>query len=209
MALSSKALQQKRAKKAEKRKQVKKSVKPHKTPRPSLPPEWMAADAPIADVYVPEGLFEVGLGSVWFSRRLEDGRHAMSAFLVDTFCLGVKNAFYSILGEEQYQQELERFLRDSEEKFVPCEPEYARKLVELAIEYALSLGFSPHEDYAVAKMIFGDVDASLSDAVFSFGRDGLPMYVPGPGEGPAMQRRIMKQLEKLNKDPLGLLVSDL
>ena len=131
MALSSKALQQKRTKKAAKRKEAKKSAAPA---RSKIPQEWFAsAHAPIADVYTPEGLFETGLGSVWISRKLDDGRYAMSAFLVDTFCLGVKSSLYAILGPDKYRAELDHFLQQSGEKFVARDPAYARKLVELAV----------------------------------------------------------------------------
>lgn len=203
MALSSKALQQKRAKKAAKRKEIR---KPSGTAQTGMAAEWLAAaNAPIADVYTPEGLFDEGIGSVWFSRLLEDGRYALSVFLIDSYCLGVKTTLYALLEPERYRTHLENFLHISEEQFVTSEPAYARKLVESAISYARGLGFEPHVDYKIAKIIFGDVDAASSDAHFSFGRDGNPYYVPGPGDSPAEQRRVIKQLEKLRKDPYALL----
>jgi hypothetical protein len=206
MALSFKALQQKRTKKAAKRKNAKKSgTLASKT---AMPPEWLAAaSAPVADMYTSEGLFEIGMGTVWFSRRLDDGRYAISAFLVDTFCLGVKNAMYNISPPDKYHAEMERLLKHSSEKFVARDPAYVRKLVELAVAYASELGIEPHADYKIAKLIFGDVDASSCDATFNFGRDGNPCYVPGPGDTLSEQRRILKQLEKLSKDPLALLIS--
>lgn len=207
MALSSKALQKKRDKKNAKRKEVKKFTG---AVRSNMPAEWvMAASAPVADVYTPEGLFETGLGSIWFSRLLEGRRYALGVFLVDTFCLGVKNAMYAVLDEDKYLMHIENFLHVSEETFVQSDPAYVRKLVESAAAYAHSLGFEPHPDYKIAKMIFGDVDASASDAYFTFGRDGNPCYVPGPGDTPAQQRRVAKQLERLHKDPYALLARGL
>lgn len=207
MALSSKALQKKRTKKAEKRKEAR---KPASRAASALPVEWVgAAGAPIADVYVPEGMFDEGIGTVWFSRLLEDGRYALSVFLVDTYCLGVKSTMYAVLEPERYKVHLENFLHASEEQFVTCEPAYARKLVESAVAYARSLGLEPHVDYKIAKMLFGEVQASDSDAHFAFGRDGNPYYVPGPGDSPAEQRRVIKQLEKLRKDPYALLTRGL
>ncbi|MFM8330953.1 MAG: hypothetical protein ACKN9T_04640 [Candidatus Methylumidiphilus sp.] len=205
MALSSKALQQKRAKKAAKRKDHKKTG--GAAARSAMAAaEWLqAAAAPIADVYVPEGLFDEGIGSVWFSRKLADGRYAVAVFLVDTFCLGVKNALYAFMEPDRYNVQLENFLHISEEQFAPVEPAYLRKLVEMAVAYADELGLPPHEDYKIAKLLFGDVDASESDAVFGFGKDGNPCYIPGPYDSPAAQRRVIKQLEKLQKDPFALL----
>ncbi|MDD5033218.1 MAG: hypothetical protein PHE55_00545 [Methylococcaceae bacterium] len=203
MALSTKALQKKRAKKTAKRKEIRKSGSSLTS---AMAVEWLsAAHAPIADVYTPKGIFEIGLGSVWFSRRLEDGRYAMSAFLVDTFCLGVKNAMYAIMEADQYRVQMESFLSSSGEEFVHRKPAYARKLVEMAEAYARELGLEPHNDYKAAKLIFGDVDASACDEHFVFGRDGNPCYVSGPGDSPAIQRRVMKQLEKISQDPYALL----
>jgi hypothetical protein len=203
MALNSKALQQKRAKKAAKRKQTRKTSTTTKT---TVAHEWLeAAKAPIADVYTPESMFDEGIGSVWLSRLLDDGRYALSVFLVDTYCLGVKSTMYALLEPERYRVHLENFLHASEENFIPCEPAYARKLVESAVAYARELGLEPHVDYKVASLLFGDVDAADSDAHFNFGRDGNPFYIPGPHDTPAEQRRIIKQLEKLRKDPFALL----
>lgn len=204
MALSSKALQQKRAKKAAKRKETRKSGGSAQTGGAGR--EWLAAaSAPVADVYTPEGLFETGMGSVWFSRRLEDGRYALAVFLLDVYCLGVKSTMHAILEEDKYLMHIENFLNVSEETFVPSEPATVRKLVESTILYARRLGFEPHADYKITKIIFGDVDAAASDAHFSFGRDGNPCYIPGPGDTPAEQRRVAKQLEKLGNDPYALL----
>jgi hypothetical protein len=61
--------------------------------------DWAAASrAPVVDVPASCNLSELGIGHVWFSRRLPDGRYAMAGFLVDTFCLGVKNALFKIMG---------------------------------------------------------------------------------------------------------------
>ena len=204
MALSSKALQQKRAKKAVKRKSVKKSSTA--AAPTGMAAEWLlAAKAPIADVYTPEGLFEKGIGSIWFSRKLADGRYAMSAFLVDTFCLGVKSSLFTITSAQQYRYEMDHFLQETGEKFVARDPAYVRKLVELAVDFSRKLGLEPDADYKIAKIIFGDVDASACQETFQFGRDGNPIYFPGPSDSLSDQRRIFKQLEKLNMDPAALL----
>lgn len=208
MALSSKALQKKRAKKAAKRKDVRKPG--GSQAGLGLASEWLAAaKAPVADVLIPTKLFEKGLGSVWFSRRLPDGSYALSLFLLDTWCLGVKNAMSGIDDAENYEARLEEFKNVSEEEFVACDAAYARKLIESAEAYARKLGFSPHPDYRLARLLFGDVDTSACTEEFAFGRDGQPFYSPAQGDSPTVQRRIMKHLEKLDLDPLGLLAGRL
>ncbi|MBS1213465.1 MAG: hypothetical protein H6R26_2082 [Proteobacteria bacterium] len=206
MALSSKALQKKRAKKTAKRKDVRKSLA--SSPQLGLAPDWLAASrAPIADVLSPVGLFDVGLGSIWFSRRLPDGRYAVSIFLLDTYCLGVKDAMFGIDSAEVYRANLEQFREASEEEFMDRDPSAVRKLLEDAVRFAKGLGFDPHPDYRYAAMIFGDVEASACKDEFSFGRDGVPFYVPGSKDSPAMQRKVRQRLEKIDMDPLGLVLA--
>ena len=60
------------------------------------------SNQPIYECLVPDGLFEIGLGNVIVSRKAPKGNIAVSAFVVDVFCLGVKNAFFRILSEFDY-----------------------------------------------------------------------------------------------------------
>jgi hypothetical protein len=197
MSLSSKNLQKKRAKKVEKRKVVLKS-KQGIGAAISFAKEWSAAcTAPIADVLVPVHIFEEGIGNIWFSRRLPNGRYALVGFLVDTFCLGLKNALYKVLPEEEYQAFLDRIhSREDEEPLAREHPAYARKLIERAVAFARDLGFEPHADYKIASLIFGDVDAGACPASFDFGKNGEPYYICGPNDSPAFQRSVIRQLEK-------------
>jgi hypothetical protein len=60
----------------------------------------------------------------------------------------------------------------------------------------VSIGFAPHGDFAAVERMFGDVSADASDAVFRFGRDGKPVYIPGPSETAAVIRRRIAQLQE-------------
>src|ERR1700722_9982765 len=48
---------------------------------------------PILNCQIAESLEETGLGWVMLSRGSPDGRVAVANFLVDVYCLGVKNIF--------------------------------------------------------------------------------------------------------------------
>jgi hypothetical protein len=193
MALDQKALQKKRAQREQKRRQTKpKSA--GLSGALSLAREWAGVgQAPIADVLVPTTLFDQGIGTVWLSRHLPDKRYAVAGILVDVFCLGVKNALYKIVDAVDYPTVLARIEVGPMER---QHPSCARKLVEEALAYAKDLGFEPHADYRIARLIFGDIKADACPARFTFGRDGKPCYIDGPNDTPAMQRRILKQLER-------------
>jgi hypothetical protein len=85
---------------------------------------------------------------------------------------------------------------DAGSPMVSVDPSYARKLLRDLAAWSQSIGFAPHRDFAVVERIFGDMSADASDAVFRFGRDGKPVYIPGPNDtAPLIQRRI-EQLRK-------------
>ncbi|MGB7593481.1 MAG: hypothetical protein WCD04_02440 [Terriglobia bacterium] len=154
----------------------------------------LAATAPIHEALVPAKLFELGVGNLLFSRSLPDGRIALGAFLLDIFCLGVKNAFFSIVARDEYAQRLRSW--SAAESLQPMQPACFRKLVEGGVAYAHELGFNPHVDYDAARQIFGDVQATSCPTHFGYGHDGKPFYVSGPHETPTQVQAILEQLER-------------
>ncbi|HMD86507.1 MAG TPA: hypothetical protein VKO18_17605 [Terriglobia bacterium] len=153
-----------------------------------------AANSPIHEALVPAKLFELGMGNLVFSRLLPDGRIAMGAFLLDVFCLGVKDAFVAIVTKAEYG--MRRSSWSAAESLQPMDPACFRKLVEGGVAYAQDLGFSPHADYAVASQIFGDVQATECSTRFEYGHDGKPFYISGPHETATQVQNILEQLER-------------
>lgn len=154
-----------------------------------------AAKYPILHCWTTTTLSTQGLGWVGLSRELPNGFVAFGLFLVDRYCLGVKNAMADITGRFTYDSRITRKMRsgaDAEE----LHPAAARKLVESAVQYARSLGLPPHADYQKAKLIFGDVDAGECAEAFEFGKDGQPFFVAGPHDTPERCRYILKALEQ-------------
>jgi hypothetical protein len=150
-----------------------------------------AASYPIVDCGVSDSLWDMGMGSVWLSRQLPNGSIAVAIFLLDRYCLGVKNALADITGRFTYESKYMNDLRGRGRKMAP---EAARKLVESAVEYARRLGFAPHADYHKARPIFGDIDASTCTEEFEFGKDGKPFFIAGPHDSPQRCREIMNTL---------------
>ena len=117
----------------------------------------------------------------------------MVLFLVDRYCLGVKDCFGRLLVRAEY----DAFCRDLDDK-VEMEdytPANVRKLVEGAVDYARNLGLEPHPDYHRVKSIFGDIDARESRLGFEFGSEGKPLFINGPHDGPERCRRILSILQ--------------
>jgi hypothetical protein len=152
-----------------------------------------AASAPILHCGSTDALWNVGMGNVLLSRQLAYGRVAFGAFLVDACCLGVKNAWSSVMPRSEYEESVYGSILETF-PFVETTPEFARTVVEGAVDYARDLGFEPHPDYRAARMIFGQIDPEACSEEFRYGRNGKPFFVAGPDDSPFRCESVIAQL---------------
>lgn len=141
-------------------------------------------------------LFETGMGHVVVSRFKQEGTLVEAGvFLLDVYCLGVKDAFFTQVGPSEYK---DRFLPRvfAQEPGEPMDPSCARKLVEQAIAYAAKLGFAPHPDYKRASRVFGGILWETCPTNFVFGHKGKPFYIRGPYDTEARANYILQQLQR-------------
>jgi hypothetical protein len=151
-----------------------------------------AAKAPDFACLATEGLFDIGIGWVVAERQLPSGSVGASVFLVDVWCLGIKDAFFKVMTRREFEEHMSRL--NGEYSLLAIDPSVARKLLRDAAAYAASLGLPPSENFADVELIFGDTP--FAEETFSFGKDGKPFYVSGPNDSPARKRRIMDTLAK-------------
>src|SRR5262245_10068756 len=176
----------KRQKKLEKR-AAKRKEKKHQVIRvqsAGLPAQLSAAARfPVLNCWIGNTLESQGLGPVLLSRVFPNGQVAVALFLVDRYCLGVKDAFGEVLSRADYDNKyLRKMASTSPSRSVS--PAEARKFLEEAVAYAQGLGLAPHPDYARALLLFGDVNPADSDATFTFGKDRKPFFINGPNDTP-------------------------
>jgi hypothetical protein len=150
---------------------------------------------PVVQARVSTRLREHGMGEALLVRRGPGGMTAYVLFLLDVYCLGVKNVVAHVAPDHVAASWLSGLFERSG-PWIDVAPEYVRKLVEGSIGYALSLGLPPHRDCAAAMLIFGDLDSSQCSTEFTFGRDGKPYYISGPHESDARIREILVTLKR-------------
>jgi hypothetical protein len=185
----------KRARKEQRRKQVVAQKRRIETLEASLPARVLrAAQAPIQHCFVTESLFDNGMGTVVLARGATPHHLALSSFLIDVFCLGIKDVIFEAVESDAFEMYLQA--TDLASPLVSADPSDARKLLRDLAAWSQSIGFPPHRDFAAVEPIFGDVNADASDAVFRFGRDGKPFYIPGPFESATVIRRRIEHLQK-------------
>lgn len=152
-----------------------------------------AASAPFLHCHTTSTLWDEGISHVMVSRLLPSGNVAFVVFLLDVYCLGVKDVTFDVISRVRYDRLLyDRLLRKHDP--VTLEPAAARKLIEGAVAFARTHGLPPHRDYPKAKLIFGDVDPNACVEEFVYGKDGMPFFVGGPYDGPARCRQIIDAL---------------
>ncbi len=193
----------KRARKAQRRKQVVAQKRRAEALEASLPARVLrAADAPIQHCFLTESVFEIGMGTLVLARGATPHHVTLSSFLIDVFCLGIKDVMFESVESEVFEMYMDA--TDAMSPVVSVDPGYARKLLRDLAAWSQSIGFAPHRDFAAVERMFGDVSADASEAVFRFGRDGKPVYIPGPNDTvPLIQRRIAHLQKHLGDDGFG------
>jgi hypothetical protein len=139
-----------------------------------------------------DGAVDGGIASVLLARGRTPAVVTTAVFLVDTFCLGIKDVIFDELEADELA-----FLVESMAEAAPLtgvEPAYALKLLREAAAWGASIGFKPHREFVAAEQLFGDVRAEACDSAFSFGKDGKPFYAPGPTETRAQVRQRLAHL---------------
>jgi hypothetical protein len=146
-------------------------------------------------------LFQSGMGAVVIARFKSGGRVEAGVFLLDLYCLGVKNAFFHQCHEDEFAEFLADMLRGAGGG--PPEEHsgaWGRKLVEGAADYARRLGFSPHRDYKIGARVMGGIDPKQCSETFAYGFNGKPLFIAGPNDGEERCSQIMRILAK-SKEP--------
>ncbi|BCB86099.1 helix-turn-helix domain-containing protein [Phytohabitans suffuscus] len=149
------------------------------------PADW------IDDEDLPPLAHGAGLANVTVVREHDNTDVSVCGFLVDTYCLGVKNATAPCTVNRRH---LPGFLAEFYAAY-PTDPlavplELAQDLVFGAVEYARTLGFDPHPDFRQAAPQLG---AWQPPGRITFGHHGKPFFQQGPYDNPV---RILRTLER-------------
>jgi hypothetical protein len=185
----------KRGRKAQRRKQMVAQKRRAETLETSLPARVLrAAQAPIRYCLLTESLFDTGMGTLFLARGATPHHLAFGSFLIDVFCLGIKDVMFESLESDEFDTYVE--VADAGSPLASIDPGDARKLLRDLAVWSQSIGFPPHRDFAAVERIFGDVSADASEADFQFGSDGKPLYIPGPFDSASLIRRRIEQLQK-------------
>lgn len=132
-----------------------------------------------------------GLLGVVVAREHRNRKVSACGYLVDSWCLGVKNAIGPKVGDQyKLRSLLDTFRLSFRSTLLEAPIDLAQQLVLGAEDYARGLGFEPHPDFEPAR---GHLGSWEGVGAIRFGRDGEPYFVQGPDDDPA---QVMSTLER-------------
>ncbi len=137
---------------------------------------------PVVRALVGTELWNDGIGYLVLARQEPKGDLICASYLVDVYCLGVKNTFWHAGTLGDFKDLIERM--EETISLVPISPACLVKIIQGAVEYAGTFGFRPHRDFRHTALLLAGIDPSTLAEEFTFGRDGKPYYVQGPYESP-------------------------
>lgn len=138
-----------------------------------------ARSLPIGKCYVTSDWKEDGMAQVVITRKRSNGNLVMGAFLVDTFCLGVKDSGYN---EDIPVSELEECLDDYRNDTGIEEISYneAHNIIYGAMAFAEEGGIKPSKEFYPAGYILEEDTEDIPLIEYDFGKDGKHFLVIGP-----------------------------
>jgi hypothetical protein len=143
------------------------------------------------DAGAPSQAGDSGVALVLVAQPAGHRRLTMCSFLVDTWCLGVKNA---TAPKRMRRREFEALRRQCYAPWrsngIPIPLKLAQHLVLGADEFARGLGFEAHRDFKRARFALGSWEGP---SAITFGMDAKPHYINGPYEDP---QRVLATLER-------------
>ncbi len=148
-----------------------------------------AREYPILGCWIMNGWQDQGITPVVVARQQAEDKVIYATFLVDIFCLGVKDVLWKVdVSLKQFHRNLPRLCSDMPE---PCEISLAHELIYGSIDYARQYGFKPHPNFAEASLILNPLEKHPPKHKVKFGKDGKPFFVAGPYDN---ARAIVNQL---------------
>jgi len=138
-----------------------------------------AAKYPIEGCWIHKGWDEIGEGAIVIVRRSPNGRLIVGVYLIDRYCLGLKDTFCKI---DMSPAPLGEFLEDiySWGESLRISPALAHEIIYGGIEYAAQFGFRPHPDFQLSRHLLDPQDMHPRSGEVTFGYHGKPLYISGP-----------------------------
>jgi len=173
----------------------KKSVNPTQSLSPENYIRQKSKKLPVYKCLINKDWEEEKLCNIFITRQHVNGNVTVCMYLVDLYCLGVKDTFFHF---NIPYREIERMTSQAEtgSVFIEVPYELVHNILFAGLEFAEEYGFEPHKDFTSITSYFleeDDENIPLMD-IECGGDDGKPFYVDAGYEMPARVNQIIVQL---------------
>ncbi len=132
---------------------------------------------PFGECYINNDWREDGLAQVFIARKHSNDNLTVGIYLVDVFCLGVKDTFYRFnISTIEYDDFIENVSKDV--NLVPVDYLLAHNIIYGAIGFAEDFGFSPHKEFTkTTQFVLEEDDEDVELIDLEFGKNGKPFLI--------------------------------
>ncbi len=132
---------------------------------------------------------KIGKGHIHVARQHTSGNVTVAFFLIDFYCLGVKDAFYKF---NIPLHEFERLYDSNPFPLTEISANTAFNMIYEAVDFAAEAGLSPHKDFALVKHLIDDED-DIEYEKIPVGRDGIHTLILDDNENRSKEIATMKK----------------
>jgi hypothetical protein len=156
------------------KKKARRNAKRHQVQRErslSTPQRIAAPGGEIIDCLLSrDDLEEQGIANAGCAVRLKTGEIGLVMYLIDCWCLGVKDVFGRIVPANFYAKWVDHYRDSTGAKSIA--PATLRRLLDDAVEFANSCGQPPHPAYARYQAVLARIDPAQARERFDMGDNG-------------------------------------
>lgn len=120
---------------------------------------------------------ETGISPVYVSRELTKDSYVFICYLVDFWCLGLKDTIFKFGASKRDLSQVCSNCGD----LLTISYQDARSMILGAMDFAKAIDIAPHSSWNGIPSSF--IESHLTyEKKFSFGKEGMPFYVSGPDD---------------------------
>ncbi|MDE6423768.1 MAG: DUF1186 family protein [Muribaculaceae bacterium] len=153
------------------------------TPAVKISPEKYVRERarrfPIVECKINRKWKETGECSIVIVRQRPDGNFIVGMYLVDMYCMGVKDAYVI---PNATREDVEHIMKNTPDEDEMTDIPYAEahNMIYGAIEFAEEAGITPHSDFKLAEYVLEEDTDDIPIIDFEYGHNGKHLLVIGP-----------------------------